>query len=189
MPRHPKRRVRTDHPGRQPMEVSSGRRKGWNPPLLKLPLTRKMLVGTGAVVVVAGVGIGLAATASGAPSSATACRSTKQRGAVVAALDEAEHAPISEWATPTFGALVTHDRLPRLPAGSGWQVVSSQPSGPVIAVTLAHNGELTEVPVAVVCTDGRWRISDQGVATTHPSSAHAPAGTTRSHISPYRTAG
>ena len=176
-------------PGRPPMETSSGRHEGWNPPLLKLPLTTKMLVGVGAVVVVAGVGIGLAVTASGTPSGVTDCRSTKQHGAAVAALDEAEHAPISEWATPTFGALVTHDRLPPLPAGSGWRVVSSQPSGPVIAVTLAHNGGLTEVPVAVVCTDGQWRISDQGVATTHPSSAHAPAGTTRSHISPYRTAG
>lgn len=142
-------------------------------------LPGKAIVGIGAALVaVAGVGIGLAATAGGAPSSVASCRGTKEHGAEVAALDEAEHAPIAQWATATFGALVTHHRLPSLPSGSGWKVVSSQPTGPVVTVTLAHNGESTEVPVAIVCADGQWRISDQGVPTTRASSAHASGGTT-----------
>lgn len=142
-------------------------------------LPGKAMVGIGAVLLaVAGVGIGLAATAGGAPSKVALCRGTKEHGAEVAAFDEAEHAPISQWATATFGALVTHHRLPSLPSGTGWKVVSSQPTGPVVTVTLAHNGESTQVPVAMVCADGQWRISDQGVPITHVSSDNASAVST-----------
>jgi hypothetical protein len=139
--------------------------------------TGKAMVGIGAALVaVAGVGIGVAATVGGASSSAPPCHGTKEHGAEVAALDEAEHDPIGQWATATFGALVTHHRLPSLPSGTGWKVVSSQPTGPVVTVTLAHNGETTEVPVAMVCADGRWRIGDQGVSVTHVSSSHTSEG-------------
>jgi hypothetical protein len=144
----------------------------------------KVIVGIGtALVAVAGVGIGLAATAGGAPAIAAPCRGTKEHGAAIAALDEAEHDPIGQWATATFGALVTHHRLPSLPPGTDWKVVSSQPAGPVVSVTLSHNGEVTQVPVAIVCVAGHWRISDQGVPTTHVTSAMSSAGSTTTSAS------
>lgn len=137
-----------------------------------MPLTRKAVFRAGAAVVVAAaVGIGLAAAAGGAASSSASCPGTKVQGAARAALDEAERLPIGRWATPTFGQLVTHHRLPPLPSGTGWRIASSTTSGPVVTVTLAHRGERTQVPVSIVCSSGRWRISDQGVAVTRPAAS------------------